>query len=240
MSALKSSLLCVVVLLAGVLPLSASGATTIVVPNVDGDADNLRVESLGATTAYSVSYGNHVVGPSGTASRWERPIVQFPVSDFSAVSGLSLLSATLYYNIASDFFEAGESASSEVRLFTTDETALEAGNMDVYAGLSGDGGANTAIGSVNFTDGLSGSQTLAFSPAALTALYNAINGADATIGIAFREFNVRAGASSPDLLDEFVFGVPPSNMSIYISVPEPATLSLMAVSGLALLRRRRR
>lgn len=49
---------------------------------------------------------------------------------------------------------------------------------------------------------------------------------DATIGIAFREFSVSAGVSSPDLLDEFLFGSPPSNMSIHSTIHEPDTLSL--------------
>ena len=51
--------------------------------------------------------------------RWERPIVPFPTSVFSSSTGLTVVSATLHYNIVSDFAEPSESVLSEVRLFTT-------------------------------------------------------------------------------------------------------------------------
>jgi len=200
------------------------------------------LDSVGPTTAVTIGFSNHVVGPAGDAGgvqRWARPVAQFPTSDFSSIIGLPLVSATLRYNIVSDFFEPADTGTSEVRLFTTNETILEMANRDVYAGLSGDGGAHTPIGSVNFVDGMVGPQSLAFSPAGLTALFGAINGPDATIAIAFREFIVTG--FGVDSLDEFVLGIPPGNMTIDITaLPEPATLTLLALGSLAVLRRRRK
>jgi hypothetical protein len=215
-------------------------AVTILVPDIDSGAEILRVTSLGAVTASNVGYGNHVVGPAGVADEWSRPIIQFPVSSFASLAGLSVVSATLHYSIISDFTEPGESASSEVRLFTTSETALGIPNRNIFAGLSGDGGAHTVVGSATVVDGVIGAQSLAFSAAALTALEAAINGLTPTLVISFREFTVPEGIGRTDVLDEFVLGVPPGNVSIEITaVPEPGLLAMLAMGGLAMVRSRR-
>jgi hypothetical protein len=189
----------------------ASGIT-INVDNVEFFAENLIVTSVGATTATSLSAGYYVVGPRGKAGEWQRPIVPFPRTSFAAVAGLTLLSATLHYSILEDFTEPGESYTSEVRLFRTAETNLLLGNRDVFAGLTGDGGAHAVVGSVSLVDGVTGAQSLAFSAAALSALATAINGTDPTIGIAFREF------VGDDILEEFVFG---TVMSIEVTALDP-------------------
>ena len=223
----------------GVIAPSTARAVTIFVPNVDSGAEDLRVASLGATTATNVGFGSHVVGPAGEDSAWSRPIIQFPVSHFSSLAGLSIVSATLHYTIISDFTEPGESATSEVRLFTTSETDLGIPNRNILAGLSGDGGAHTVVGSVTFVDGVIGAQSLACSAAALTALEAAINGVDPTLVISFREFAVSGVIIHADVLDEFVLGVPPGNVSIEITVvPEPMSLALLSMGGLALMRHR--
>ena len=220
----------------GVIAPSTARAVTIFVPNVDSGAEDLRVASLGATTATNVGFGSHVVGPAGEDSAWSRPIIQFPVSHFSSLAGLSIVSATLHYTIIRDFTEPGESADSEIRLFTTGETDLGISNRNIFAGLSGDGGAHTSVGSTPFVDGVTGAQSLGFSAAALAALEAAINGIDPTLVIAFREFAVYGGISHTDLLDEFVLGLPPGNVSIEVTaVPEPATLSLLALGWLGLM-----
>lgn len=227
----------------GMVALSDTRAITIVVPDIDASAENLVVDSPGAVTAYSISYNNHVVGPTyiGVTPLWDRPIVQFPISNFASLTGQSVVSATLHYSIFSDFTEPGESATSEVRLFTTSETELNLSNRNILAGLSGDGGAHTIVGSVSFVDGMTGAQSLAFSPAALTALENAINGSDPTLAISFREFAVSGGITREDLLDEFVLGVPPGNMTIEITaVPEPVTPGLLLCGSAAAMRGRRR
>ena len=150
------------------------------------------------------------------------------------------VSATLHYNVVSDFAEPSESGVSELRLFTTNETTLEADNRDVFAGLSGDGGTHTAIGSVLFEDGVTGPQSLTFSPGGLSALQDAINGSDVTVGIAFREFSVTSGIIA-DFLDEFVLGIPPGNLTIdVVAVPEPTTLTLAALGLIGCAVRRRR
>ncbi len=225
----------------GAIAPSTARAVTIFVHNVDSGAEDLRVTSLGAVTASNVGYGNYVVGPAGVASEWVRPIVQFPVSSFASLAGLSVVSATLHYSITSDFAEPGESATSEVRLFTTTETDLNSANRDVFAGFSGDGGAHTVVGSVTFVDGVTGTQSLAFSPAALTALETAINGVDPTLVISFSEFEVSGGISRADVLDEFVLGIPPGNVSIEVTaVPEPTMLALLLCGGMAVSRIRHR
>ncbi len=225
----------------GVWAPSAARALTISVPDVDGGAEDLRITSLGGATASNVGFGSHVVGPAGEDSVWSRPMVQFPISSFASLSGMSVVSATLHYTIFSDFAEPGESGTSSVRLFTTTETALTIGNRDVFAGLSGDGGAHSVVGSAVFVDGTTGAQTLSFSPAAVSALEAAINGADPTLVIGFREFAAVGGISHTDLLDEFVLGAPPGNMSIEITaveVPEPATAMLLVLGWGVVLRRR--
>lgn len=234
------SVTCVLgMILVGVIAPSTARAITILVPDIDAGAENLRVTSLGAVTASNVGYGNHVVGP-GEANAWYRPIIQFPVSSFSSLTGLSIVSAVLHYSVFSDFAEPGESATSQVRLFTTVETDLSSANLNVFAGLSGDGGAHTVVGSAIFVDGVTGAQSLAFSPAALAGLEAAINGTAPTLAIGFREFAVSGGISHTDLLDEFVLGVPPGNVSIEVTaVPEPMSLALLSMGGLALIRHRR-
>ncbi|MCC6424800.1 MAG: hypothetical protein IT447_15115 [Phycisphaerales bacterium] len=225
--------------LVGMLTSGAAHAITISVFDVVGGAQDLQIESLGAVTASTIGYGNHVVGPGGdvgSTAVWDRPIVQFPMSDFSSLSGLSIVSASLYYTIVSDFTESGESGTSEVRLFTTSETELNLSNRDVFAGLSGDGGAHSVVGSETFIDGMTGPQSLAFSPAALSALQIAINGSDPTLVISFREFEIPGGVGRADLLDEFVLGVPPGNMSIKITaIPEPTALVVLLIGGSAVL-----
>ena len=190
----------------------ASGIT-INVDDVWFSNQNLIVTSVGATTSIDVSFFNYVVGPNGAAGQWDRPIVPFPRTTFAAVAGLTLLSATLHYSIVKDFTEPGESYTSEVRLFTTAERDLLFGNRDAFAGLTGDGGAHAVVGSVSLVNGDTGAQSLAFSAAALSALATAINGTDATIGIAFREF------AGDDILDEFVFGT--TMMSIEVTAMDP-------------------
>ena len=225
--------------IAGVIAPNAARGVTILVPDVDAGAEDLHVTSLGAVTASNVGYGSHVVGPAGVAAEWTRPIAQFPVSSFTSLAGLSVVSATLHYSIISDFTEPGESATSEVRLFTTSETDLGIPNRNILAGLSGDGGAHTVVGSVTFVDGVIGAQSLACSAAALTALEAAINGVDPTLVISFREFAVSGVIIHADVLDEFVLGVPPGNVSIEITVvPEPMSLALLSMGGLALMRHR--
>ena len=234
-------ILCAMILLAGVIPLKTVDAASISVPNIDAEAENLVLTSIGANTALTIGYGSNVVGPAGTIGAeavWARPIVHFPVSSFSSIAGMSVDSATINYSIASDFLEFGESAVSGVRLFTTNETVLNLTNRDVFAGLSGDGGAHTTAALAPWADGVTGAQSLVISPAGRTALYNAINGPDTTIIIAFREFSV-SGAFR-DALDEVVLGSPPGNMTIdIIASPEPATLSFLGVGALAILRRRK-
>ncbi len=228
-------------ILVGMVASRPAHAVTILVPDIDSGAEILRVTSLGAVTASNVGYGNHVVGPAGVADEWSRPIIQFPVSSFASLAGLSVVSATLHYSIISDFTEPGESASSEVSLFTTSETALGIPNRNTFAGLSGDGGAHTVVGSATFVDGVIGAQSLAFSAAALTALEAAINGLTPTLAISFREFAVSGGISHTDLLDEFVLGVPPGNVSIEVTaVPEPTMLALLLCGGMAVSRIRHR
>ncbi len=232
-----------VILTAGVLAPATARAVTLSVPSVDAGLETVRVASPGATTAVTVGGGNYVVGPAGgplPLDRWQRAIPQFPTSDFASIVGLPLVSATLHYNIVSDFLEPGETGSSQVRLFTTTETDLNLGNRDVYAGLSGDGGAHTTIGVAPWSDGVVGPQSLPFSAAGLGALFSAINGSDPTIGVAFREFNVSTVISF-DTLDEIVLGLPPGNFVIEVdALPEPATATLVAFAGLFALRRRRR
>ncbi len=217
---------------------TASGAhasITISVADVNFGFQNLSVTTLGATTANTILIGNYLVGPRGVAGQWERPIVPFLRSSFASIAGLSLTSATLKYNIVTDFTESGESYLSEVRLFTTNQTSLTLANRNVFAALTGDGGAHTVVGTASLVDGVTGAQSLSFSAAALTGLYNAINGTDVTIGIAFREF------AGNDILDEFVFGVPPGVMRIEVTaVPVPGTLALLGLAGLVGTRRRRR
>jgi len=251
MTLLKPLVFCIVVALVGLLPLNIASAVpvsipninvvSVSVPNIDAGAENLALDSEGATTALTIGLGNYVVGPVGPPTGWVRPIVQFPTSDFASLSGLTLISATLEYNIVSDFLERGDTGSSEVRLFTTNETELTFDNRDVFAGLSGDGGAHTAIGVAAWSDGVTGPQSVTFSPAALTALSDAINGPDATIAISFREFVTASGFGS-DLLDEIVLGVPPGNLSIEVEaepVPEPSTGVALLLGAAFLLRRRR-
>jgi hypothetical protein len=239
---MKFPTLCIVLLLAGVLPMSAAGDVSISVPNIDAEAENVVLTSIGASTALNIGYANYVVGPAGTFGPepiWARPIVQFPVSSFSSIAGMSVDYATISYSIVSDFLELGETAVSGVRLFTTNETVLNLTNRDVFAGLSGDGGAHTTAALAPWAYGVTGAQSLVVSPAGRTALYNAINGPDTTIVVAFREFAVSGGGG--DLLDEIVLGAPPGNITIdIIATPEPATLSLMGVGALAVLRRRRK
>ena len=217
----------------------AAHGVTLTVPNVEGGGDNLRVGSIGATTALNTSFGAHVVGPAGAPSGWGRPVVLLEVSDFASLAGLTVTSATLHFTIVSDFTEPLESGASEIRLFTTTETSLGVGNQDVFAGLSGDGGAHTFVSAFNFVDGTTGAQSVPFAPPALTALQAAINGSDPTLAIAFREFDVTGGFAS-DLLDEFVLGSPPENMSIEVTaeVPEPTTGIILSLLGLVLIRRR--
>ncbi len=65
------------------------------------------------------------------------------------------------------------------------------------------------------------------------ALFDAINGTDATIGIAFLEF-------FSDDQDLFYFGIPPGVMMIEVTaVPGVATLAPLALGGLVPGRRRR-
>jgi len=221
------------------LPSASALGVVIAVPNALGGSQNLRVGSLGATTAVTVSVGNHVVGPAGTASRWARPIVQFPATSFASISGMTVDSATLHFVIISDFLEPGETGSSDLRLFSTAETSLDFANRDVYAGLSGDGGAHTSIGTAFWSEGVTGAQSVAFSPAGRLALQNAISSGDPTIVIAFREFSVVGFGA--DLLDEVVLGVPAGNMRLEITAtPEPTTVALLALGSPAALRRRRR
>lgn len=216
--------------LTGLVASNSARAIAISVPDVVGGAQNLRVLSPGSATAESIGYGNHGVGPGGDWGldpSWDRPIIQFPLSAFSSLSGLTIVSATLHYSVASDFAEAGETGVSEVRLFKTYETELNFANRDVFAGLSGDGGAHTIVGSATFTDGMTGPQSLPFSPEALTALQGAINGFAPTLVVSFREFATTGGIGRVDSLDEFVLGIPPGNVSIEVTaVPEPSTMAL--------------
>jgi len=222
-----------------VLSSGLAGAAMLIVPNVDSGGENLRVDSLGAATSLNVGFGNYVVGPAGVAAQWARPIVQFPASSFSSIAGETILSATLHYGIVSDFLEPGETGSSEVRIFSTDETDLTTTNMNIFAALSGDGGAHTPIGTAPWSAGVTGPQSILFSPAGLVGLYNAINSGDDTVAFAFREFSV-VGIGA-DVLDEVVLGVPPGNLRLEIkATPEPSVLTLLGLGSLAILRRRRR
>lgn len=93
----------------------------------------------------------------------------------------------------------------------------------------------TQIGSanINATDNPIGS-TFAFSNAALTNLVNTFPESSLTIGVTYEE-NLTVGIAStanPDALSGPV-------LSIVTSVPEPASLSLLAIGGLLLLPRKR-
>jgi hypothetical protein len=142
----------------------------------------------------------------------------------------------LHYQVTADFAEVGETYSSEVRLFTTPLTNIpllpDPPAGDAIAALTGDGGAHTAIGTISLIHGVTGSFSLTFSPAGLAALQTAINGPDATIGIAFREF------AGNDSLDEFILGQPnnhPMTIDVAAAIPEPNVLiawSVLSVFGM--------
>ena len=189
---------------------------------------------VGASSAFGVTHGTYGVGIIGVNSSLNRPIIPFPRSSFEVIAGLPLMSATLHFLISQNSTELGESFDSEIRLFTTAETDLRTANAQVFAGLTGDGGDHAVVGSLVLSDDLAGSQSMEFSPVALVALFDAINGTDATIGIAFLEF-------FSDDQDLFYFGVPPGVMMIEVTaVPGAGTLALMALGGSVVARPRRR
>lgn len=167
---------------------------------------NLKLSSAGAQTAESISAATYVVGPDN--SFLNRPIIPFAREDFDGNPlGSVIDSATLTFDVVSDFAEAGESFTVEVRLFSIDETNLTSVNKDAFAAKTGDGGDHTVIGNVLLEADQAGTMTLEFPAAALAALEAIIEGDDATLGVAFREFE-------SDDLDEFLLGAPPGVVSI--------------------------
>lgn len=228
----RARMLAVVGFVAFAMPEAAGD--TVIVSSIAFSAENLRVDTPGASTAGFVTFGQLGVGPAGgTGYVYSRPIIPFARANFAGLAGQPLASAWLSYTVTHDLVEAGESFISEVRLFTTDETDLTEDNRNLFAAATGDGGANTTIGSVTLEDDMVGVQTLAISGAGLAALYDAINSSAAILGIAFREFQ------SDEPLDEFFFGIPPAAMTLEVTtVPEPATILLVA-AGLILLPCRR-
>ena len=189
-----------------------SHAGTFGVPDRNFSSQNLVVAVPGATTATMVTFGNYVTGPGGGIG-FERGIVPFPRPGFAPIAdGRPLLGARLRLQPTEDFLEPGEVYSTELRLFTTFETDLRMENRDIFAALTGDGGDHTVIGSLELAAGDTAPHTIELPPAALAALEAAIYGDEPTIGIALREFE------GDDLLDEFVFGVPPGVMKLEIDV----------------------
>ena len=149
---------------------ASSASITISVPDVNFGKQNLNTPFPGASTAFSTSFLNYVVGTAGN-NRYKRPIIPFLRSSFDSVAGLPLTSATLHFAITNNHTELGESFESEVRLFTTAETELSNDNAQVFAGLTGDGGDHAVVGTYLLSDDLAGFQSLEFSPVALGALF---------------------------------------------------------------------
>jgi hypothetical protein len=180
--------------------LVSAASITLNVNNQFADtAHNLKTDTVGATSAATVSFGNYLFGPGG-GTRFERPIIIFEGSDFSPLAGGTLTSAVLRFSTTSDFSEPGETYSSIVRLFSTSETSLTFANRNVFAALTGDGGSHTQIGIFVHNDGVFGNWSITFDAPSLAALQTAIDSGVATIGISFREY------LGNDNLDEVLLG----------------------------------
>jgi hypothetical protein len=229
-------------ILAAVLlsPVAANASLITVTSNsFSAGAQNLVVQSVGATISSTVTSGSYVAGGQrGVLNEWERPVIPFLNSDFSGLAGGTLISAVLRFSTTYDFLEAGESITSLVRLFSTGETSLTSTNRNVFAGLSGDGGAGITIGSYTHSNDVFGAFSISITGASLTSLESLINSGDATLAASFIE------APSNDRLDEYILG---RSLQLEVtadvpdSVPTPATLALfgLGLAGLGWSRRKR-
>lgn len=208
--------LALLALVLSAVAVETASAGTFGVRDVRFTYQNVQTSAPGETSG-SVTSGNYSVGPGGLAFIFERAIVPFPRTRFTAIAdGRPILGARLRFRPAGDFAEAGEVWVSEARLFTTSETDLLVDNADVFAALTGDGGPYTVIGPVVLTDGERVARAIEFEPAAVAALDAAIHGGDPTIGIALREY------AGNDVLDEFFFGIPPGVMTLEVDAPAVA------------------
>ena len=190
----------------GAWSFGAATASELTIQDRKFGTQNLKLSSPGAQSAETISAASYVVGPDN--SFLNRPIIPFAREDFDGNPlGTVIDSATLTFDVVSDFAEAGESFNVEVRLFSIGETNLTSNNKDAFAAKTGDGGDHTVIGNVLLVADQAGTMTLEFPAAALAALEDAIEGDDATLGVSFREFE-------SDDLDEFLLGAPPGVVSI--------------------------
>jgi hypothetical protein len=125
---------------------AAARAGHVVIGSTDSFYDVLSVTALGARTSDTILSGAHCFGPRGVPGSWSRAIVPFSRSAFAPIADRPILAAKPLYVVHEDFLEPGETAVSEVRLFTTNEPpSLELENRDVFADPTGDGGARRCV-----------------------------------------------------------------------------------------------
>jgi|GEM_PF-2336437 len=236
--------LCSILLFLIAAMLAGTGGTAkadVTAPAQLWDAQNLTFSSAGSTSSTGTVAGNYSVGSQGF---FVRPIIPFAVTDFAPVTGQTITSATLSLTIRSETLEGADlPVSSEVRLFTTTIANLPSGSSaegTAIGALTGDGGAHTAVGTLSFANGASGTVTLNFNAAGLSALETAINGSDPTIGIALREFSPQGDPVDVVSFRSGSSSLRPMLRVTAVPIPEPTSVALLGVGSLVLLRRRRR